>query len=149
MQPCRNDGVLVRILLRHYANNLRRSWRNSPHNAFIDALVQVEIPLALAVMVPLALLNLVLSRTVVPALAHTAYGSISNGVLIVCAISIAVVWAVDRKLRMYEFIPGIETCYNSARDRKLVYVYYAGGFVVIAVMLIAAYLINSIFPVSS
>jgi hypothetical protein len=141
--------VLVRTLLRHYASNLRRSWRNTPHNAFIDALVQVEVPLALAVMVPLALLNLVLSRTVMPALAHVAYGSIGNGVLIVCAISLAVVWAVDRKLKKYEFIPGIETGYNTARERRLVYVYYASGFIVIVAMLFAAYVINKVFPVSS
>jgi hypothetical protein len=148
-EPCRKDNVLVRTFLRHYASNLRRSWRNTPHNAFVDALVQVEVPLALAVMVPLALLNLVLSRTVVPALAHAAYGNIGNGVLIVCAISIAVMWAVDRKLKIYEFIPGIETAYNSARDRRLVYVYYASGFIVIAAMLFAAYVVNRVFPLSS
>jgi hypothetical protein len=98
---------------------------------------------------PLALLDLVLSRTVVPALTHIAFGDLSTGVLIACAISIAVVWAVDRKLKTYEFIPAIESGYNSARDRQLVYVYYAGGFVVLAALLFAAYLINKVVPVTS
>jgi hypothetical protein len=147
--PERRYNWLVRTLLRHYASNLRRSWRNTPHNAFIDALVQVEVPLALAVMAPLELLNLVLSRTNVPALARLAYGSISNGVIIVCALSLAIVWAVDRKLRLYEFIPGVETGYDSARDRTLVYVYFASGFIVLAAMLFAAYLVNRSFPATS
>jgi hypothetical protein len=131
--------------LRHYASDLTRSWRNAPASAFIDALIQIEVPLAVAVVGPLALLG----RTVVPALTHPAFGDLSNGVLIASAITIAVVWVVDRELKTYEFMPGIEPGYNSARDRKLVYVYYAGGFLVFAAMLFAAYLINRAVPVTS
>jgi hypothetical protein len=144
--PDRRYNWLVRMLLRHYASNLRRSWRNTPHSAFVDALVQIEGPLVLAITAPLALLNLALSRTVFPALARVSHGSISNGVLIVCAMGLAVMWAIDRKLKKYEFIPSVESAYDTARDRKLVYVYYAGGFIVIVVMLFAAWFLNSVFP---
>jgi hypothetical protein len=144
-----NDTILVRTLLRHYACNLRRSWRNSPHSAFIDALVQVEVPLALALMTPLALANLVLSRTVLPALASTKFGKLSSGVIIVSAISLAIMWVVDNKLRPYEFIPGAEIGYDSAKDRKLVRAYFVGGFFVIGVLLTGAYSINRLFPVPS
>jgi hypothetical protein len=145
----RNDTILVRTLLRHYACNLRRSWRNSPHNAFVDALVQVEIPLLLTVVGPLALMNLVLSRTIAPALAHARFGNVRNGVIIVAVVSLAILWIVDSKLRPYEFIPGAETGYDSAKDRKLVWGYFAGGFLVVAAMLTAAYFLNRLFPVSS
>jgi hypothetical protein len=55
-------------------------------------------------------------------------------------------WAIDGTLKKYEFIPKIESAYDTVRDRKLVYVYYAGGFIVIVAMLLAAWFINSVFP---
>jgi hypothetical protein len=144
--PDRRYNWLVRMLLRHYASNLRRSWRNTPHSAFVDALVQIEVPLVLAITAPLALLNLALSRTFFPALTRMPHSSISNGGLIVCAVGLAVLWAIDRTLKKYEFIPRVESAFDTPQDRKLVYVYYAGGFIVIVAMLFAAWFINSIFP---
>ncbi len=142
----RNDTLLVRMLLRLYARNLRRSWRNTPHNAFADALVQLEVPLAVAVVVPLALLNLLLGRTIIPALAHAAHGSIGNGAMIAVGVSMGVIWAVDRKLKSYEFVPGVESSYDTAQDRKLVYTFFVSAYFFLMLMLFAAHVINRAFP---
>jgi hypothetical protein len=143
----RQFGPLVRMFLRHYAHNLRRSWRNTPHDAFVDAQVQVEVLLAVAVMAPLALLDLLLSRTIFPSLAHGIHGK-TYGVLLVVILAMAIIWQVDGNLKKYEIIPGIETNYDTSRDRRLVYVYYAAGFIVFGAALLAAYYINRAFPAS-
>jgi hypothetical protein len=142
-------NVLVRMLLRNYAKNKRRLWRNSSHDAFFDATMQIEGPLTLAVTVPFALLNLLLGRTVMPMLAKIAYGTYSNGLIIVCAVSIVTILMIDRKLKTYESVPGIEAAYDTVRDRRLVYVYYACTLVIFAAMFLAAYVINGWFPAAA
>jgi hypothetical protein len=94
-------------------------------------------------------MNLVLSRTVAPALAHARFGNVNSGVIIVAVVSLAILSIVDRKLRPYEFIPGAEIGYDSPKDRKLVWGYFAGGFPIVAAMLSAAYYLNRLFPVPS
>jgi putative exporter of polyketide antibiotics len=142
----RADGVLVKMLLRHYAKNLRRSWRNTPHDAFFDATLQLETILAVAVAMPLVLLELVLTRTILPSLATLAFGKYSYGVVIILVLGLVAIWMVDRKLKPYEFIPGIEAGYDTARDRVIVNLYFASGFVLLGVGLFAAYYLNKIFP---
>src|SRR5476649_2111362 len=119
-------NVLVRMLLRHYAKNRRRSWRNGAHDAFYDATIQVEVPLTALVVTPLALANLILNRTLIPWLAQTAFDKITNGAAIVGLLSIAIVVAIDTSFKPYEFIPGIERQFDTKRDRNLVNLYFFG-----------------------
>jgi hypothetical protein len=74
----RHDSPLVKLLLRNYANNLRRSWRNTSHAAFIDATIQVEALVTLALAIFLMLIETLVSRTFLPSLSlpvgNTKYG---------------------------------------------------------------------------
>jgi len=139
-------NVLVRMLLRHYAKNRRRSWRNTPHNAFLDACIQVEGPLALFIVGPLALIYLILSRTIVPWLAQIAFDKITKGGAIVALLALAIFMAIDVSFKQYESIPGIEKCYDSDKDRNLVDWYFVGALGTLAVTLLAAHLIKILLP---
>jgi ABC-type uncharacterized transport system permease subunit len=135
------------MLLRHYAKNLRRSWRNTPHAAFFDATIQVEAPLVLALTMPLSLLNMVMSRTIFPSLAnHLGQSKYSYGLLATVALVFISMWALDRKLKPYEFTPSIEADYGTGRDRLMVNFYFAGGFALLGVGILGAYYLNRIFP---
>jgi hypothetical protein len=143
----RPGGALVKMLLRHYAKNLRRSWRNTPHAAFLDATIQVEAPLVVALMCPLSLLNLVLSRTIFPSLAnHLGQSKYSYGILATLALVLITIWTLDRKLKPYEFTPSVEADYGTGRDRLIVNLYFAGAFVLLGAGLLGAYYLNKIFP---
>lgn len=142
----REYNILVRMLLRHYAKNRRRSWRNSPHAAFLDASIQLEGPLALFIILPLALIYLILSRTVLPWLAQIAFDKATKGAVIVALLSFAIFVAIDVSFKKYEFIPGVESRYDSEKDRNLVNLYFFGALGMFAVALLAAYFIKMILP---
>lgn len=95
----REYNVSVRMLLRHYAKNRRRSWRNTPHNAFLDASIQVEGPIAVFIVAPFALIYLILSKTVVPWLAQIAFDKVTKGGVIVALLSLAIFVVVDASFR--------------------------------------------------
>jgi hypothetical protein len=69
--PHRHDGPLVKLLLRNYAKNLRRSWRNTPHAAFVDATIQVEGLAAVGLGLVFMLIEILVSRTFLPLSAAT------------------------------------------------------------------------------
>jgi hypothetical protein len=139
-------NVLVRMLLRHYAKNRRRSWRNSPHDAFLDASIQVEGALALFIVAPFALIYLILSRTTVPWLAQIAFDKVTKGGAIVALLSLVIFVCIDVSFKRYEFVPGIETHYDSERDRNLVNLYFVGSLGVLAITLLAAHFIKMLLP---
>jgi hypothetical protein len=137
------------MLLRHYASNLRRSWRNTPHAAFVDATFQVEAAIAVYLICPCGLLYLLLSRTIFRSLAPGLHGHGSNGVILMVLPLMVIMWLVDQRFRRYESIPGIAAEFDTAGDRKLVYLLYGSGFAVIGLALLVAYFINKSFPLSS
>ena len=139
------DGVVRAVVLRHYAANLRRSWRNSPREAFTDATYQVEALIAVILTASFGIINLLLSRTIAPSLARSIHGK-SNGVLLLTVIVLVVMIAIDRKLKQFEPHPGVPIGYDTPRDRRLVYCYYAFGFVVIGIALVGAHYINLALP---
>jgi hypothetical protein len=143
--PHRDDGFLKRTVLRHYAANLRRSWRNAPRDAFVDATFQVEGVIAGTIACIFGLINFIMTRTFFPALAGNVHGK-PGGVLIVAAISLLCMVFVDRKLKQYEPQPGMPILYDTSRDRVLVYVFFASGFIVLALGLTAAYFASRSFP---
>jgi hypothetical protein len=143
----RNDSILMKIVLRNYAANLRRSWRNSPRAAFVDATFQVEALIAVIVACMFGIINLLLSRTIVPSLARGAHGR-NNGVVLLTVLGLIVMVSVDRTLKRYEPDPGVQVAYDTPRDRRLVYCYYAIGFAVIGLTLMGAYYINLALPAS-
>jgi len=57
------------------------------------------------------------------------------------------VWMLNRKLKPYEFVPDIEKAYDTARDRIIVWIYYAGGFVLIPIGLVASTYLKKVLPV--
>lgn len=140
-----NDGFLKRTVLRHYAANLRRSWRNAPRDAFVDATFQVEGVIAVTIACTFSLINLFMTRAISPALVGNVHGK-PGGMLIVAAIGLACMVLVDRKLKQYEPHSGMVILYDTSRDRALVYVFFVSGFIVLALGLTAAYFINRSFP---
>jgi quinol-cytochrome oxidoreductase complex cytochrome b subunit len=144
----RTYNVLARMLLRHYAKNRRRSWRNGPHDAFLDARIQMESPLACFIMGPFALIYLVLSRTAMPWLAQAAFDKITKGGAIVALLSIAIFIFIDMSFGRYESIAEVETRFDSKADRKLVNLYFVGGLSALAVILFAAHFIKLSLPSS-
>jgi hypothetical protein len=140
-------NVLVRMLLRHYAKNRRRSWRNGPHDAFLDARIQMEGPLAVFIVGTLTLSYLILSRTIIPWLAQTAFDKVTNGGVIVALLSIAIFIGIDMSFGTYESIAEVGTRFNSESDRKWVDLYFVGGFGALAAVLLAAHFIKITFPV--
>jgi hypothetical protein len=145
--PHQDDGFLKRTVLRHYAANLRRSWRNAPRDAFVDATFQVEGVIAVTIACIFGLINFLLIRTIFPALAGNVHGK-PGGVLIVAAIGLVCMVFVDKKLKQYEPPPGMALLYDTSRDRVLVYVFFASGFIILALGLTAAYFISRSFPSS-
>jgi hypothetical protein len=145
--PQRDDGFLKRAVLRHYAANLRRSWRNSPRDAFVDATFQVEGVIVMIIACILGLINLLFIRTIFPSLAWSTHDK-PGGVLIIAAIGLACLIFVDRKLKQYEPPPGMAILYDTSRGRVFVYVSFASGFIVLALALTATYFINRSFPTS-
>src|SRR5271167_1151407 len=95
-------NVLVRMFLRHYAKNRRRAWRNDPSSAFVDACVQMEGPLAVLVIAPLVLANIILGRTLVPWLAQIAFDKVTNGGAIVGLLLFAVIMPIHISFYRYE-----------------------------------------------
>jgi hypothetical protein len=47
-------------------------------------------------------------------------------------------WFLDRKLKRFELVPGIENAYDTARDRVIANLFYASGFVLLLLGLVAA-----------
>jgi hypothetical protein len=139
-------NFLVRMLLRHYAKNRRRSWRSGPHDAFLDARIQVEGPLAVLIVSPLALANLILSRTIWPWLARIMFDKVTNGAAIVGLSSLAIFIAVDQLFGRYEFIPNIEAHFNTERDRNLVNIFFFGILSLIPMFSIGAFFVNKALP---
>jgi hypothetical protein len=141
-------NVLVKMLLRHFAKNRRRSWRNGLHDAFVDACIQVEGPLAVFVVAPLVMAELVLKRTIMPWLAQIAFDKVTKGAMIVGLISVAVFIVVDTSFKRYESIPGVETQFDSEWDRKLVNIYFASGFVVLVGTILLTFWLRGALPES-
>lgn len=139
-------NILVRMLLRHYAQNRMRTWRSGPHDAFVDARIQMEGPLALFVVGPLTLTYLILSRTIMPWLTQVAFEKVTKGGVIIALLSIAIFIAVDTSFGRYESIAEMETRFNSESDRKWVNLYFVGSICAIAVIGLAAYIVNVAFP---
>jgi hypothetical protein len=143
----RRHSVLAKALLRNYASNLRRSWRNSPHDAFVDATIQVEAIVTVVLVTVLMMFEIVASRTVLPSLSfvvgHTRY---TRGTIVVLAIILIGVWTVDRKLKRYEFLPNADKAYDSPRDRIIAWIYYAAGFAIIILGLVISIYIKRAFP---
>lgn len=141
-------GPLVKALLRIYASNLRRSYRNSPHAAFVDATIQLDALMALIFGSLFMLVEIAASRTFLPSLSvlvgNTKY---SRGILIVMAVVLIIVWLVNRKLMPYEFVPDVEKAYDTARDRTIAWIYYAGGFLLIPLGLFASIYLKEALPV--
>jgi hypothetical protein len=142
----RKYNVLARMLLRHYAKNRKRSWRNGPHDAFLDARIQMEGPLACFIVGPFALSYLILSRTIMPWLAQAAFDKFTKGGAIVALLSIAIFIVIDMSFGRYESIAEIETHFNSEADRKWVNLYFVGGLSALAATLLAAHFIKLSFP---
>jgi len=61
-------------------------------------------------------------------------------------LGVVTIWMVDRKLKPYEFIPGIEAGYDTARDRLIVNLYFASGFVLLGVGFLTGYYLTKIYP---
>jgi hypothetical protein len=139
-------NVLARMLLRHYAKNRKRSWRNGAHDAFLDARIQMEGPLACYTVGPLALIYLILSRTILPWLAQVAFDKFTKGGLIVAILSIAIFMVVDLSFGRYESIPEIETHFNSEADRRWANLYFVGGLGALAATFLADHFIMLAFP---
>jgi hypothetical protein len=143
----RRDGILAKALLRNYASNLRRSWRNSPHAAFVDATIQVEALVTVMLVTVLMMFEIMASRTVLPSLSfvvgHTKY---TRGTIIVLAIVLIGLWTIDRRLKPYEFLPGAGTAYATSRDRVIVWIYYAAGFAIVMLGLVVSIAIKRAFP---
>jgi hypothetical protein len=144
----RHDSPLVKLLLRNYANNLRRSWRNTSHVAFIDATIQVEALVTLALAIFLMLIETLVSRIFLPSLSlpvgNTKYG---RGMTVAVVIVATMLWIVDRKLKPYEFVSGIEKAYDTARDRVIANLCYASGFVLLILGIVAANFLMRALPV--
>lgn len=147
----RRDNVLIRVLLRFYAKNLRRSWRNTPHQAFVDATLQTEVLVVLTLAWALVLLWIIFSRAVFPSLAHL--GEMKNGDLseagafvVVGLVMIVYLW-LERKLKPYEFMRGVELRYDSDHDRTIVIWCYVYAFSIILLGSICAAYIGRLFPI--
>jgi uncharacterized membrane protein len=141
-------GPLVKALLRIYASNLHRSYRNSPHAAFVDATIQLNALMALILGSLLMLVEIVASRTFLPSLSllvgNTKY---NRGIVIVVAAVMIIIWLLNRKLLPYEFVPDVEKPYDTARDRIIAWSYYAAGFLLIPLVLIASIYLKRAIPV--
>ena len=124
----------------------RRSWRSGPHDAFLDARIQVEGPLAVLIVSPLALANLILSRTIWPWLAQIMFDKVTNGVGIVGLTSVAIFIAVDQLFGRYESIPNIEAHFDSEGDRNLANIFFFGILSLIPVFSIGAFFVNKALP---
>ncbi len=142
----RKYNVLVRMLLRHYAKNRKRSWRNGSHDAFLDARIQMEGPLACFIVGPFALGYLILSRTMMPWLAQVAFDKITKGGVIIALLSIAIFIAIDVSFGRYESVAEMETHFNSEVDKKWVNLYFVAGLIALAATLLAARIIKLYFP---
>jgi quinol-cytochrome oxidoreductase complex cytochrome b subunit len=118
------------------------------HDAFLDARIQMESPLACFIMGPFALIYLVLSRTAMPWLAQAAFDKITKGGAIVALLSIAIFIFIDMSFGRYESIAEVETRFDSKADRKLVNLYFVGGLSALAVILFAAHFIKLSLPSS-
>jgi hypothetical protein len=142
-------GPLVTALLRIYASNLRRSWRNTPHAAFVDATIHLEALVTLVTVSFFALIEIALSRSSLPSLSISFGGTkYSRGMLVVLIATLVVLWFVDRKLKPYEFVPGAGSTFDAPRDRVIVWIYFASGFGVIILDLLASNFLRSLLPIS-
>ena len=144
----KNDkyNVLIRMLLRHYAKNRRRFWRNDPRSAFVDACAQVEGPLAVLVIAPLTLANIILGRTLVPWLAQIAFEKITNGGAIVGLLSLAFIVPIHLSFKRYGSIPNIQAPFDTEGDRNLVNLYFVGILILLVVSIVAGYLTGKALP---
>jgi uncharacterized membrane protein len=135
--------------LRNYASNLRRSWRNTPHAAFVDATIQLEAIVMVSVALIFALIEIALSRTILPSLSFP-FGNtkFARGTIIIVAASAFVFWFVDRKLKPYEFVPGADKAYDSPRDRIMVWTHYASGFVILVIEIVLSDFLKKLLPLS-
>lgn len=95
----------------------------------------------------LALIEIALSRTILPSLSlqlgNTKY---TRGTIIMVAVAAIVLWFVDRKLKPYEFVPGVDKAYDTPRDRIMVWIYYASGFVMLAVGVVLSDYLKKLLP---
>jgi hypothetical protein len=145
----RHDSPLIKALLRNYASNLRRSWRNTRHAAFVDATIQLEAIVMIGVAAIFALIEIALSRTILPSLSfpfgHTKY---TRGTIAIVVAGAVVLWLLDRKLKPYEFVPGSDKAYDTPRDRIIVWIYYASGFLILVVGDILSDYLKILLPIS-
>jgi hypothetical protein len=97
-----------------------------------------------------ALIQIALSRTILPSLSlpfgNTKY---TRGTIIMVAAGAVVFWFVDRKLKPYEFVPGADKAYDTPRDRIMVWVYYASGFVIIVTGVILSDFLKQLLPLAN
>lgn len=136
----RNDNAVVKALLRIYAMNRRRSWRNSQHAAFLDATIQLEVLSALTLTLIFSIAKIILGGLFFP-----SFGRL-NSTFISLALVIPIIWILDQRLKPYEFIPNVEKAYDTARDRIIANTYYVSGSAILGLGLYAAYSLRKVFP---
>jgi hypothetical protein len=134
------------MLLRNYARNKRRSWRNTPDEAFFDATILMQGPLAFIVVTPLTMAYHILSVTVLPWLAQPAFDKVTNGGAIVAVISIVIFGAFDRWFKRYESILGVEAPFDSEKDRLWANIFFVGTLGMIVVFGFVSHFINQALP---
>lgn len=89
----------------------------------------------------------VLSRTIWPSLSlQVGNSKFTRGMLTVVIIGVISFWLVDRKLTSWESVSGAEKAYDTPRDRVLVWVYFASGFVSIALGIAFLNFLKNLFP---
>lgn len=145
----RRHDPLIKALLRNYSSNLRRSWRNTPHAAFLDATIQTESLVMVILVFGLSLIETVLSRTIWFSLSlHVANSKFTHGMVIVLVMALISFWLVDRKLTPWEFVSGADKVYDTPRDRMMVWVYYASGLVFVVLTVVLSDYLKQLLPVA-
>lgn len=113
------------------------------HDAFVDAIFQLETLLAVLI----GGIYLVLA-TVGQGLLHiSTNGKDKVGVFAGVIVLLVAILTIHNRIKIYEFIPDVEKAYGTPRDRLWVYLYNIGGFVYLVVMIVVAHLIRLHFAV--
>ena len=97
-----------------------------------------------------ALIEIALSRTILPSLSFP-FGSTkyTRGTIIIVAVGAVVFWFVDRKLKPYEFVPDVDKAYDTPRDRIIVWIYYASGFISLVMGVVLSGFLKKLLPVAN
>lgn len=142
-----HHDMLVKLLLRNYASNLRRSWRNTPRAAFLDATIQSESLAMIILVFGFSLIETVLSRTIWKSLSlQVSDSKFTRGMLGVVVAGLICFWLVDRKLTRWQFVPGADKAYDTPRDRMLVWAYYATGLIIVVFEIAFSGFLKNVLP---